>query len=374
MKKICRFLKANVAVIVSVALGAIIGLGLAFMTQHYPLWQVALLLVWLMASYLLHIVIHEGGHLVGGLLSGYRFVSFRVWRFTLVRRQGKFHLGHYHIPGSGGQCLLAPPEGEDAPVMLYNLSGGLANVATAGAALLLAWWWTGMPRIGAILFALGGLILAGMNLIPLSVGGLMNDGKNACILAQNPAIRRSFLTQLWVVGRQTEGQSLGDMPQEWFVLPEDAPRDNALVGAMDYMIACRRLDEGKFSRASLAMGRLSKDGALAGIHRDEAALEHIYCGLMLGREIQRVRGQMTPHLEAYSKSTEKFFPARPRQAFAWALLVEGDEAAAAQCRRDFEKLAAHDPYVGELETERRLMAQAELRYGKRQGLKQGGDT
>ena len=33
---------------------------------------------------LLHVIIHEAGHLVFGLLSGYRFVSFRIFSLTLV--------------------------------------------------------------------------------------------------------------------------------------------------------------------------------------------------------------------------------------------------------------------------------------------------
>ncbi len=37
----------------------------------------------------LQIIIHEAGHLVCGLASGYRFVSFRILSFTLIREDGK---------------------------------------------------------------------------------------------------------------------------------------------------------------------------------------------------------------------------------------------------------------------------------------------
>ena len=72
----------------------------------------------------LQIVIHEGGHLVGGLLSGYRFVSFRIFNIALIRHKGRFALRRYSIAGTGGQCLLLPPDGNagDIPLMLYNLS------------------------------------------------------------------------------------------------------------------------------------------------------------------------------------------------------------------------------------------------------------
>jgi len=44
-----------------------------------------------------HIILHEAGHLVGGLLSGYKFISFRVGSFALVRRDGKFVRKSYRV-------------------------------------------------------------------------------------------------------------------------------------------------------------------------------------------------------------------------------------------------------------------------------------
>ena len=66
--------------------------------------------------YVLSVPIHEGGHLICGLLTGYRFVSFRAGRFICYRRQGKLRIGRYQIAGTGGQCLLGPPGASpDAP-------------------------------------------------------------------------------------------------------------------------------------------------------------------------------------------------------------------------------------------------------------------
>ncbi|MEE1297463.1 MAG: hypothetical protein UHE62_01880, partial [Muribaculaceae bacterium] len=33
----------------------------------------------------LQIVIHEAGHLVAGLLSGYKFISFRIFNYTILK-------------------------------------------------------------------------------------------------------------------------------------------------------------------------------------------------------------------------------------------------------------------------------------------------
>src|SRR5699024_5270507 len=57
-------------------------------------------------SFLGHIIIHELGHLIFGLATGYSFVSFRVGSITIIREDGKFKNKKYSIPGTGGQCLM----------------------------------------------------------------------------------------------------------------------------------------------------------------------------------------------------------------------------------------------------------------------------
>ena len=93
------------------------------------------LLLLLVLAYVLQVVVHEGGHLVCGLLTGYRALSFRIGRVLLVKLDGRWKLRAYHIPGTGGQCLMAPPAQENPPYRLYHLGGGLANLLLAALAL-----------------------------------------------------------------------------------------------------------------------------------------------------------------------------------------------------------------------------------------------
>ena len=79
----------------------------------------------------LQIVIHEAGHLFFGLLSGYDFSSFRVGNFMWVNENGKIKLKRMSIVGTGGQCLMSPPEintNEKFPFVLYNLGGSIMNI------------------------------------------------------------------------------------------------------------------------------------------------------------------------------------------------------------------------------------------------------
>lgn len=82
-------------------------------TADAPLYQELLSLVGLVLGMYIalffHILIHEGGHLVFGLLTGYQFSSFRVASFIWVKENGKLKLKRLRLAGTAGQCLMGPP-------------------------------------------------------------------------------------------------------------------------------------------------------------------------------------------------------------------------------------------------------------------------
>ena len=67
---------------------------------------------------ILQIIIHESGHLLFGLLTGYRFVSFRVFSFMILKEGGQLRLRHLNLAGTGGQCLMDAPDGNPFPAAI----------------------------------------------------------------------------------------------------------------------------------------------------------------------------------------------------------------------------------------------------------------
>ena len=68
-------------------LGVILGLAVrSFMDWQMPegissaekIFRMCVSMVMLVAAFMIHIVLHEAGHLIFGLMSGYRFYSFRI--------------------------------------------------------------------------------------------------------------------------------------------------------------------------------------------------------------------------------------------------------------------------------------------------------
>ena len=321
------------------------------------------LLLLLVLAYVLQVVVHEGGHLVCGLLTGYRALSFRIGRMLLVKLDGRWKLRAYHIPGTGGQCLMAPPAQERPPYRLYHLGGGLANLLLAALALPV-FLLTGAPllRVFAGALVLIGGWIAGTNLIPMKMGGVANDGYNARNLGKDPLALQCSCVQLWIVEALQEGYSLADMPEEWFALPPKADLKNVLIMGTAIQRASRLMARGELEEADRAIRELLCGGHdLLGLHRLELTCEEIYCALVLGR-VREAERLFTPEVRRYCRQTRKYCPGRVRQAYAWALLAERDVEKARDLRAEFERAAARYPYSGELAGERNLLDRADQAF------------
>ena len=177
-----------------------------------------------LAAWLVQLIVHEGGHLVAGLLTGYKFVSFRFLDFTLIRKDGRLQWRKYDMAGTGGQCLLAPPDRpiDEIDTRWYNAGGVLANLLLSilGIVLLIT---VDMPTWLDIFWgvtAFIGLFFAITNGIPMKMGGVANDGHNLFQMEKDRAGKRYFHNILKSNALNQEGVQPKDMPADLFELPE----------------------------------------------------------------------------------------------------------------------------------------------------------
>lgn len=128
------------------------------------------------------IAIHEAGHLVAGLLAGFRFSSLRIGPLQISR---PFRLSLYRggRMGAAGWTRMLP-NGSDrlAQRVLLMMAGGPAASLLGGIAVLLV----PIPK-GLYLFLLCAfsLLIGVMNLIPLRSRACLTDGRRILMLLQN---------------------------------------------------------------------------------------------------------------------------------------------------------------------------------------------
>lgn len=332
------------------------------------LTDLLLIYLFLFASYLIHIPVHEAGHLLFGRMTGYRFVSFRVCSLTLVSRQGQLAWRRFRIPGTMGQCLMDPPEPVDGkfPATLYHLGGSLLNLVGSlpffAALLLFRGEGFGIAQTALLTCGVAGLLLALTNLLPIKTGGVASDGYNALHMGKSPLADRSFWLQLRINALQTEGLRLRDMPESYFQIPSDADLSNVHIAGWAYFRFCRLLDRQDFAAAE-AYGRflLTDSGVkLLGIYRNEVQCELFFLRLLAGAPPEELESLYSKALQKYIKATASYL-SRQRLLYAHARLALHDEAAAQAALARFEKICKTHPFPGEIEGERELLALVDAR-------------
>ncbi|WP_343208054.1 M50 family metallopeptidase [Anaerolentibacter hominis] len=320
-----------------------------------------LYLVLIVLSFFIQIILHELGHLVFGLISGYHFVSFRIGSVTLVKDGGKIRRKKFTIRGTGGQCLMMPPEsdGYHCPCRLYNLGGVLMNGITAVLCLALYIMFPGLRplRIFWLAMFFCGLFQAITNGFPMSSSGLVNDGYNAENLAKDPQSRYAFYTQLRVNGLLHQGVRLKDMPLAWFQVSEQDGQDRTsyLRVALRLFEAQYYHDKREFDRAEDCYLKILKDYPdLLEVYRYEIRCELLFYELIGPCRPEEIHRLYTEELKKYIRSTRCYI-SRERLLYAYALFAEKDSKKAEEQLKQVFKTAKTYPVKAEVESELELI-------------------
>ena len=328
-----------------------------------PLYQEILSLVGLFlgmyVALFFHMIVHEAGHLVFGLMTGYKFCSFRVASFMWLKENGKLKFKRLTLAGTGGQCLMTPPDMKDGkiPLVLYNLGGSFINIIIGALFLVGYLIFSDIPFLSPILliFAAVGFMIAMMNGIPMRMGTVDNDGYNAFALSKNKEAVEAFWVQLKVAEQSSKGVRLKDMPAEWFAVPTDGAMKNSMVATRCVFTCNRLMDEEKFEEADALMAHLLEiESGIVGLHHDLLMCDRIYVELIGQNRTEVIASMMTKEQKKFMKAMKRF-PSVLRTQYALAVLEEKNVLKAETIKGDFDKAAKSYPYPHEIESERELM-------------------
>ncbi len=221
------------------------------------IYKGVLLFISVYIAIFLQIILHEGGHLVFGLITGYEFSSFRIGSFMWIKAEDKLRFRRLSIAGTGGQCLMVPPALKDGkiPYVLYNFGGSIMNLIVSA---IFGGLYFILPKEGSlsiffIITVIIGVAFALMNGIPLRLGTVDNDGYNALSMGKNPEALRAFYLQMKINEQLTKGIRLKDMPEEWFVIPSEEAMKNSMVASLGVFACNRLMDSMEFSQADETM-------------------------------------------------------------------------------------------------------------------------
>ena len=306
-----------------------------------------------------HLIVHEAGHLIFGLLTGYKFSSFRIGSFMWMKENGKLTLKRLSIAGTGGQCLMAPPNIKDGkmPLVLYNLGGSFINIIIGALFLVGYFLCSDIPFLSPLLliFAFVGIAIALMNGIPMRMGTVDNDGYNAFALSRNKEAVEAFWVQLKVVEQSSKGIRTKDMPSEWFAVPSDSAMKNSMVATRGVFACNRLMDAEQFEEADALMSHLLEiDSGIVGLHRNLLMCDRMFIELIGENRHDIIENMLTKEQKKFMKAMKRF-PSVLRTEYALAVLFEKDKIKAEKIQADFEKVSKTYPYKHEVDSERDLL-------------------
>ncbi len=315
-----------------------------------------------MASFLLSIAIlipvHEAGHLVCGMLSGYRFVSFRIFNLTFIKIDGRLRVRKFSIAGTGGQCLLLPPDRplDKIPTGWYNAGGVLANVIVLAivAPLLLLDLDPFMFEALSI-FCLTDVIMILTNGVPMKLGGIGNDAYNIALLRRNLSAKEALMIQLRSNAMIQEGVRPSNMPDRWFQWKTDIDWKNQLEVSVPLIYASRLVDEMKWEEACRCFEEMySHKNDIIQLYGDEIACELAFC-LMMTRQTARAGELLDDKIRKYVAAFCNVMSSKQRLLCAIALFLDNDREKAFQIYNGF--LASKDRYLmqGEVKSDLAIM-------------------
>ena len=353
------------ASIIYLGIGALCGLAIVFSADPEKFFgtpkefvsQMIFAMLILLLAFFIQAVIHEFGHLVFGLLTGYKFVSFRIGNFMFLKKDGKLRVKLYNIVGTGGQCLMMPPPWkEDLPTVLYNFGGCIFNFLSA-IIFLVAFVFTKQGTFWAMFF--GMLVAVGfgnvlLNGIPMRTNGISNDGNNALILGKNKKALRAFWLQLYVNGLLSEGERYRNMPEDWFFIPTGEDLFDPMICTVGVMKYNYYFDTHEFDKAETVAKYMLHAPGLLGLHRNELTCELLFLKIFRGAEPEEINSLYTRELDKYIKATANYV-SRRRLAYAYQLLYLKNITMAQKCLEVFEKTVKTYPYSSEIENEKEII-------------------
>jgi len=175
------------------------------------LLQTALLVLLVIA---LQVVVHEGGHVLGGKLVGFRFLTMALGPLSIdTTREGRKVVRFNRQLLSAGAALSVPTSTDHLRLRtaVMTVAGPLATLALCP----LCWWLASVVQGDFARFlgftGLFSLALGIANLMPIRTGSLPSDGTRLKTLAMGgPRADRLCYVAL-VVGASREGKR----PREW---------------------------------------------------------------------------------------------------------------------------------------------------------------
>jgi hypothetical protein len=259
-----------------------------------------------LAGLLLHIFVHELGHVIFGKLSGYEFLGMSVLGKWIVRTDGRLRIGSLSVRGAGGGSLTAPKGGysDGTKYTMMIMGGTLMNVLLTAVFVII-----GIMNISQTMnFVAWGMTVLGIyfilsNSIPLVMGFLVNDAEMLRLFRKEEASKHC----MYLLMRRTYSviirpDSIAEPLQN---IPADLPYGNRLADAVRVTLAEIDILQRDFDSAERRLQDLLDHLEKGSMASNTASVHLLFVHMMknAGRDVidSIYTEKMKKHVRAFSR-------------------------------------------------------------------------
>ncbi|MBE5935193.1 MAG: hypothetical protein E7262_05315 [Lachnospiraceae bacterium] len=253
--------------------------------------NVVIIIIVVLLSYFIHIVMHEFGHLIGGTLTNYSLISFRVFSVVLTKENKKTTVKKYNSPNSVGECVMMPPEVKKGkyPYKLYRVGGIAMNVITSVVALVLVFGVESFSKyplnMCGIIYGTVGIVTAIFNGVPVVIGGVPNDGYILLHMTESHEATLAVHSQLLIHAFLSKGGSYSEVPYEQFCISKSGEIKNYLVAKVKLLEYRWHLEHLDFTQAAKCLEATNQYfNSLPKIHQYEINSEKLFVEIMCSND------------------------------------------------------------------------------------------
>lgn len=241
-------------VAIGYGIGKIMG-GKAMLFSDKPsLWAILLAIP---IGFYLTIIIHELGHVLGGLIMGNDFVFVTAGPFKLSKEEGslKFSLNK-HINLSGGLAMTLPKkvEGFRLRRFIVIFGGPLFSILSALACFgvyQFSWsTFSSKMQLFILLFGFMSFLVFVITIIPQNVNGMMTDGYQLMMILKDDDKAKKYADMLHLTALNQQGKSPSEYPEMILNKYVNSPVENPMDLAFKQFEYYKDLADGNIDQAS----------------------------------------------------------------------------------------------------------------------------
>jgi hypothetical protein len=231
-------------------------------------------------AFIIHLILHEVGHFLGGLLTGWKLINLQIYHFALVRDKDRVRFRY--LPAVNYQCIMYPKSLETGAI-LYTIGGYLMNLFIGLIGLLLlfitkklliwsyAWCFFG---IGLVFYLINGAA---------NTRRICNDKACYLLIKKSENTKVCHNAQLMIAHSLNEGKTYQRIGEELICQDNERAYNDieAYQAILEYYF---HLESNNFIMMRKALDKMRGNAAYCKEVADILALEQLYMELILRLE------------------------------------------------------------------------------------------